>query len=66
MSHTDELTEVGNRRGFDRRVREEISRSSRFGHSFSLLMIDIDGFKKFNDELQDPQRATRSCGRSGH
>ena len=55
MSHTDELTEVGNRRSFDRRVREEISRSSRFGHSFSLLMIDIDGFKKFNDEFGHPK-----------
>jgi diguanylate cyclase (GGDEF)-like protein len=55
MSHTDELTEVGNRRSFDLRVREEISRSSRFGHSFSLLMIDIDGFKKFNDEFGHPK-----------
>ena len=55
MSHTDELTEVGNRRSFDLRVREEISRSSRFGHAFSLLMIDIDGFKKFNDEFGHPK-----------
>jgi diguanylate cyclase (GGDEF)-like protein len=55
MSHTDELTEVGNRRNFDMRLREEISRSSRFGHAFSLLMIDIDGFKKFNDEFGHPK-----------
>jgi diguanylate cyclase (GGDEF)-like protein len=55
MSHTDELTEVGNRRSFDLRLREEISRSSRFGHAFSLLMIDIDGFKKFNDEYGHPK-----------
>jgi diguanylate cyclase (GGDEF)-like protein len=55
MSHTDELTEVGNRRSFDLRLREEISRSSRFGHAFSLLMIDIDGFKKFNDEFGHPK-----------
>jgi diguanylate cyclase (GGDEF)-like protein len=55
MSHTDELTEVGNRRSFDLRLREEISRSSRFGHTFSLLMIDIDGFKKFNDEFGHPK-----------
>jgi diguanylate cyclase (GGDEF)-like protein len=55
MSHTDELTEVGNRRSFDLRFREEISRSSRFGHTFSLLMIDIDGFKKFNDEFGHPK-----------
>lgn len=55
MSHTDELTEVGNRRNFDLRFREEISRSSRFGHTFALLMIDIDGFKKFNDEFGHPK-----------
>jgi diguanylate cyclase (GGDEF)-like protein len=55
MSHTDELTEIGNRRSFDLRLREEISRSSRFGHTFSLLMIDIDGFKKFNDEFGHPK-----------
>jgi diguanylate cyclase (GGDEF)-like protein len=55
MSHTDELTEVGNRRNFDLRLREEISRSSRFEHAFSLLMIDIDGFKKFNDEFGHPK-----------
>ena len=55
MSHTDELTEVGNRRNFDLRLREEISRSTRFGHAFSLLMIDIDGFKRFNDEFGHPK-----------
>lgn len=58
MSHTDELTEVGNRRNFDMRLREEISRSTRFGHAFSLLMIDIDAFKKFNDEFGHPKGDT--------
>lgn len=58
MSHTDELTEVGNRRNFDMRLREEISRSTRFGHTFSLLMIDIDAFKKFNDEFGHPKGDT--------
>jgi diguanylate cyclase (GGDEF)-like protein len=55
MSHTDELTEVGNRRNFDARLREEISRSTRFGHIFSLLMVDIDAFKRFNDEFGHPR-----------
>jgi diguanylate cyclase (GGDEF)-like protein len=55
MSHTDELTEVGNRRNFDMRLREEISRSSRFGHTFSLLTIDIDSFKNFNDQFGHPK-----------
>jgi diguanylate cyclase (GGDEF)-like protein len=55
LSLTDELTEIGNRRNFDVRMREEINRSTRFGHAFSLLLLDIDGFKKFNDEFGHPQ-----------
>ncbi len=55
LSLTDELTEVGNRRNFDVRIREEINRSTRFGHAFSLLLLDIDQFKKFNDEFGHPQ-----------
>jgi diguanylate cyclase (GGDEF)-like protein len=55
MSLSDELTEVGNRRNFEMRLREEISRSTRFGHTFSLLMIDIDRFKRLNDEFGHPK-----------
>lgn len=64
MSLTDELTEVGNRRNFDMRMREEINRSTRFGHAFSLLLLDIDAFKGFNDEFGHPQgdAALRSLG----
>jgi len=55
MSLTDELTEIGNRRSFDVRMREELNRSNRFGHAFSLLLLDIDAFKTFNDEFGHPQ-----------
>jgi len=45
----DPLTKVYNRAYFDLRLREELARSKRYGRPFSLLMIDIDHFKSFND-----------------
>ncbi len=45
----DALTGLYNRRSFDERMAEEISRSQRFSHSCSLLMMDIDHFKNVND-----------------
>lgn len=46
---TDELTGVANRRAFLERADDEISRALRYGHTLSLLMIDIDHFKQVND-----------------
>ena len=46
---TDPLTELGNRRKMTLRIAEEIERGQRFGHTLSLLMIDIDHFKRIND-----------------
>ena len=46
---TDPLTELGNRRKMTLRIAEEIERGQRFGHALSLLMIDIDHFKRIND-----------------
>ena len=48
-ANTDELTALFNHRVFHDRLEQEINRSSRFGLSFSLLMIDIDLFKTYND-----------------
>ncbi len=45
----DGLTEVSSRRYFMERFSEEIQRSAKFKYKFSLLMIDIDHFKKYND-----------------
>jgi diguanylate cyclase (GGDEF)-like protein len=45
----DGLTGLFNRRGFDARLREELSRAQRQQQVISLLMIDVDNFKKFND-----------------
>ncbi len=49
ISITDGLTQVFNRRFFMERIRQEVKRVSRYGSSASLLMIDIDYFKKVND-----------------
>ena len=45
----DDLTGVGNRRHLLQRLAEECARSERSGQPFSLLVIDLDGFKVIND-----------------
>jgi diguanylate cyclase (GGDEF)-like protein len=45
----DDLTGVGNRRHLLQRLVEECARSERSGEPFSLLVIDLDGFKAVND-----------------
>ncbi|WP_052262310.1 sensor domain-containing diguanylate cyclase [Pseudoalteromonas luteoviolacea] len=49
ISRIDELTQVFNRRSLNDALNTECMRAKRFGHSVSLLMIDIDHFKKIND-----------------
>jgi len=49
LSLSDELTGLFNRRGFDYRLRMELNRAKREQTIVSLLMIDIDNFKKYND-----------------
>lgn len=46
---TDALTGIYNRRYLDRRLGEEFSRARRHRHPLSLLMLDIDHFKRIND-----------------
>ncbi len=48
---TDALTGVYNRRQMDRAVGEAVERHKRYGASSSLLLIDIDYFKRVNDEF---------------
>jgi diguanylate cyclase (GGDEF)-like protein len=45
----DDLTGVANRRQLVQRLSEECARSERSGEPFSLLVIDLDGFKSIND-----------------
>jgi diguanylate cyclase (GGDEF)-like protein len=49
LSTVDELTEVGNRRAFDDLFLKEWLRACRRTESISLLLIDIDYFKNYND-----------------
>ena len=49
ISRTDELTGLPNRRDIKDKISFEISRAKRFQSSFSLLLFDIDYFKKIND-----------------
>jgi len=48
---TDHLSGLANRRRLERQLEREIARSARYGHPFSLLMLDIDEFKKVNDSF---------------
>ena len=50
----DELTGLFNRRHFDERLREEINRQARYGGAFSLIMLDLDSFKPYNDVYGHP------------
>ncbi|MBW2248920.1 MAG: diguanylate cyclase [Deltaproteobacteria bacterium] len=49
LALSDELTSLYNRRSFDLRLIEETSRSDRYKHELSLIMIDLDDFKRYND-----------------
>lgn len=51
---TDALTGVRNRAAFDCRLGEEVDRSGRYQSPLSLLMIDVDHFKEYNDEFGHP------------
>ena len=51
---TDGLTGLYNHRYFYERLNQEIARAQRYGLPLSLLMIDIDDFKQFNDRFGHP------------
>ncbi|MBV1869449.1 MAG: GGDEF domain-containing protein [Gammaproteobacteria bacterium] len=49
LAKTDALTGIGNRRCFDIGLEEEWNRAMRKGGAISLLLLDIDYFKQYND-----------------
>lgn len=78
---TDALTGLVNHRQFFRRLEEELRRAGRIGYPVSVLLLDVDYFKRFNDEQGHPagdqvlrqlaeilmtqRRATDTCARYG-
>jgi diguanylate cyclase (GGDEF)-like protein len=50
MSETDQLTGLFNRRVMMRRLEEEHARFLRSGHRYGLISLDLDHFKRVNDE----------------
>ncbi|KAA3612609.1 MAG: GGDEF domain-containing protein [Calditrichaeota bacterium] len=73
LSSTDYLTNLLNRRAFNSALASEISRSVRHGLEFSLVLVDIDHFKQYNDNnghlagdaaLKIFARLLRHCARS--
>jgi two-component system cell cycle response regulator len=51
----DGLTGLFNRRAFDDRLMDEVQRADRYQRPLTLLMIDIDHFKHYNDQHGHPQ-----------
>ncbi|HJQ19402.1 MAG TPA: diguanylate cyclase [Gemmatimonadaceae bacterium] len=54
LSVTDGLTGLTNRRALMQRLEEESLRSARTKHVFSMIMVDVDHFKSYNDSFGHP------------
>ena len=50
LAETDALTGLANRRVLRRRLAEDLRRARRYGWPVSLLLLDVDGLKRVNDE----------------
>ncbi|HEX7005024.1 MAG TPA: GGDEF domain-containing protein [Trueperaceae bacterium] len=54
LAHTDFITELGNRRRMERVLGQEVKRVERYGDALSLLLLDLDQFKRVNDAHGHP------------
>jgi diguanylate cyclase (GGDEF)-like protein len=54
LAHRDELTGLGNRRSFRAHLDQAIEFSRRYGGPISILVCDLDGMKRLNDECGHP------------
>ncbi len=55
LATQDGLTGLKNRRAFEERTRDEISRARRANRPLSVMLLDIDHFKQFNDSFGHPR-----------
>lgn len=55
LADTDALTGLKNRRAFEDRLEQELARARRHGHPLSLVLLDIDHFKSYNDSYGHPK-----------
>jgi diguanylate cyclase (GGDEF)-like protein len=74
LSASDSLTGLSNRRILTQRLSEELLRAQRQSHTFTVLMLDVDHFKKYNDAYGHPAgdevlrkvaNILRNCTRAG-
>ena len=54
LAYLDGLTGIFNRRFFELRIEEEVERARRFDTGMAVIMVDIDQFKRLNDEFGHP------------
>jgi diguanylate cyclase (GGDEF)-like protein len=54
LANVDELTGLGNRRLVNKVLQEEINRARRVGGQISLILLDVDFFKNYNDTYGHP------------
>jgi diguanylate cyclase (GGDEF)-like protein len=54
LASTDSLTGLPNRRSLNEQLQQELRRSGRGGRTLSMIMIDVDFFKNYNDNYGHP------------
>jgi diguanylate cyclase (GGDEF)-like protein len=54
MAMTDVVSGLANRRAFDETIYAEITRASRYSQPISLIILDLDSFKEYNDKWGHP------------